>query len=508
MIQKVVRGSAMEPNYITPQWAWRTQKDFIWVTAQAQVHQRHQNSVSHVKKQSHLTVNPLVMLELASVSASFHMAGGAINRIIQKPGCVAISSATSGGQSDVPGATAQPHDTYNREGTLQFWQDNKGKSSAILHGHCVLKESQNQTEGLLEPEVYEPTCHRCYTVNGISFDPNQSHLMVSAGNNCTIQLWQDHKKLNNAYYKYPRAPYDVAYREKDSLLAVTCMNGSVFVHQTQWGCLVGDPVELHVVPPNVQHSVGAIIWGQGASADMLFASSESQGMDDYSGFHVALDPDQGRCVYKFSASESGDGMALDPDGARLALCTAALDGTHFLRIYDVHRGNGQRATQEVQLNHFHADFTQSASQEGEVTAVSFSPDGLLLAIARSDDEVHVYDSRFMGQGIGPMRRFLHWGDDCCMAGDKWGVVDAVWVNGWCGRGLGIVTGGSDGCVRFWDVCRSADDIQNGDVLAQPNSDIGHFSVGDPRNGEKPLVVGDNGGRVYVYDHATACSSHF
>lgn len=45
-----------------------------------------------------------------------------------------------------------------------------------------------------------------------------------------------------------------------------------------------------------------------------------------------------------------------------------------------------------------------------------------------------------------------------------------------------------GCVRFWDVRRSADDIQNGEVLAQPNSDIGHFSVGDPYNGEKPLVV--------------------
>jgi hypothetical protein len=69
---------------------------------------------------------------------------------------------------------------------------------------------------------------------------------------------------------------------------------------------------------------------------------------------------------------------------------------------------------------------------------------LLLAIARSDDEVHVYDSRFMGQSLKPMKRFLHWGDDCCMAGDKWGVVDAVWVDGWCGRGVGIVTGGSDG----------------------------------------------------------------
>ena len=26
------------------------------------------------------------------------------------------------------------------------------------------------------------------------------------------------------------------------------------------------------------------------------------------------------------------------------------------------------------------------------------------------------------------------------------------------------------------------------MLAQPNSDVGHFSVGDPYNGEKPLVV--------------------
>jgi hypothetical protein len=86
------------------------------------------------------------------------------------------------------------------------------------------------------------------------------------------------------------------------------------VHQTPCKGLLEDPIELRVVPSDVQHAVGSIVWGKGASADMLFASSESQSMDDYSGFHVALDPDQGRCVFKFSAKESGDGMALDPDG--------------------------------------------------------------------------------------------------------------------------------------------------------------------------------------------------
>lgn len=78
---------------------------------------------------------------------------------------------------------------------------------------------------------------------------------------------------------------------------------------------LGDPVELRVAPQHVQHSVGAIIWGQEASAGTLFASSEAQNTSDHSGYHVAFDPDQGRRVYEFNAKESGDAMALDPDGS-------------------------------------------------------------------------------------------------------------------------------------------------------------------------------------------------
>lgn len=74
-------------------------------------------------------------------------------------------------------------------------------------------------------------------------------------------------------------------------------------------------MELRVVPLEAQHSVGAIVWGQGASADTLFASSESQSTGDYSGYHVAFDPDQGRRAYEFSAKESGDAMGLDPEGS-------------------------------------------------------------------------------------------------------------------------------------------------------------------------------------------------
>ncbi len=95
---------------------------------------------------------------------------------------------------------------------------------------------------------------------------------------------------------------------------LTHFSRSVYVHSTQSGLLFRDPIDLHVTPPDVQQSVGSVVWGHGASADMLFASSEAQRADDYSGFHVAFDPDQRRHAYDFSAGESGDAMALDPDG--------------------------------------------------------------------------------------------------------------------------------------------------------------------------------------------------
>ena len=95
------------------------------------------------------------------------------------------------------------------------------------------------------------------------------------------------------------------------------MSSCVYVHSTRSQHPLGDPVELRVVPTEVLHSVGAITWGRGASADALFASSEAQSMTDHSGHHVAFDPDQGRRVYEFSAKESGDAMALDADGSAI-----------------------------------------------------------------------------------------------------------------------------------------------------------------------------------------------
>ena len=95
---------------------------------------------------------------------------------------------------------------------------------------------------------------------------------------------------------------------------LTHFSSFVYVHNTKPGLPFGDPIFLCVTPPDVQQAVGSVVWGHGASADMLFASSEAQMANDFSGFHVAFDPDQRRCVYNFSAKGSGDAMALDSDG--------------------------------------------------------------------------------------------------------------------------------------------------------------------------------------------------
>ena len=70
---------------------------------------------------------------------------------------------------------------------------------------------------------------------------------------------------------------------------------------------------LPVAPAGAQHSAGAMVWGAGATADYIFASSEPYGTE-HTGFHQAFDVHTGKMAYSFDASEAGDAMALDSSG--------------------------------------------------------------------------------------------------------------------------------------------------------------------------------------------------
>ena len=109
-----------------------------------------------------------------------------------------------------------------------------------------------------------------------------------------------------------------------------------------------------------------------------------------------------------------------------------------MRMYDVGRQN-PKAIWESNLE----------PSTGGMNRARFSPDAIYLAVARSDDVVHVYDCRMIGKGV--LHAFEHTGARRNSPGmDTYGVVDLQWLESRARR-LGLVTGGADG--ELWNLLR-------------------------------------------------------
>ena len=134
-----------------------------------------------------------------------------------------------------------------------------------------------------------------------------------------------------------------------------------------------------------------------------------------------------------------------------------------------------------------------------VNSTEFSPDGILLALARNDDQTHIYDVRYTKDVYLELRhrrrRYTH----------GYGITGCKWVQGFTPGGLGLVTAGSDGTlrcwassrislhsfsgfVRLWDSRGLRDEDDRGTLLAEVDYDVAAISLGDPRKGESRLVV--------------------
>ncbi|KIJ20946.1 hypothetical protein PAXINDRAFT_66506 [Paxillus involutus ATCC 200175] len=242
------------------------------------------------------------------------------------------------------------------------------------------------------------------------------------------------------------------------------------------------------------HAAGTAIWGDGASKHFLFTSSEPQDDVGDSGFHRAFDVLKGVRVIEFDATEAGDAAAVSPDGTTLVLITSGEGNSHPVRLYDVRRRQGRAYETEALEKFFPRQSSRSSQDPEEVTKASFLSDGRLLALARNDNMVHIYDVRAWSRG--PLCRFEHHDSDA-VGGGGYGVVEIKWIEG---RGrAGIVSGGNDGCVRLWEPALASTDEAQGAVIGRTDFDVGHFSTGDQWKGEKPLIIGDSGGAMHVYD---------
>ncbi|KAF9218970.1 hypothetical protein BS17DRAFT_718917 [Gyrodon lividus] len=275
-----------------------------------------------------------------------------------------------------------------------------------------------------------------------------------------------------------------------------------------------ESAKFFVAPKGAGHAAGPTVWGDGPSKHFLFTSSEPLDCDvNDSGFHRAFDVRQNTRVVEFDATEAGDAAVVSPEGATLVLFTTSEDNSHPIRLYDVRR-KLKRAYETEALEKFSIRPSSGSSQElresQEVNSASFSSDGRLLAVARNDNMLHIYDVRALSRG--PLCRFEHHDSDA-VGGGGYGVVEAKWIEG---RGrVGIVSGGNDGCVRLWEPGIASRDEVQGAVIGRTDFDVGHFSLGDQLKGERPLIMcvsstctiavvllffsGDSGGAMHTYD---------
>ncbi|KAJ7210526.1 WD40-repeat-containing domain protein [Mycena pura] len=405
----------------------------------------------------------------------FRRAGGSVNGILQHNGQVVVCSNTVGG--DMTGdATTDP---YNKAGTLISWSKRDPLSTIDLE--------QGEAENL---------DRKHYSVHCIAYDPTNNILASSAADDF-VRTWtfeddgddNPYSKMHDRQYEVrgkPASPHELVFKPGTSILAVGEQRLTI-ENIPEGGIHTFDLVNKK---DQNAHVTGSIAWGSAASSSLIFALSEPVMQDNHRGQHKAFDTVALMKAFDFytsEAGEAGDALCVDSTGSTAALVTN--DGSNStLRIYDVARKQGT-ATHNWRLEPF-------APEAREVNSMAFSFDGIYLALGREDNCTHVYDSRMLERGV--LFDFRHSeAQDSDRNHQFYGVVGIKWVESRSPRPrLGLVTGGNDGCVRLWDPLRAKDE---GAIIAQTDSDIAAFNLGDRFQGEHELVVGDSSGALYIMD---------
>ncbi|KAF8216861.1 WD40-repeat-containing domain protein [Mycena galopus ATCC 62051] len=413
----------------------------------------------------------------------FRRAGGSINGILQHNGRVVVCSNTAGGNS--LGET----DPYNKPGTLISWCEDDPIPKILDQGQ--------------EDDTLPRGQQTHYAVHCIAYDPI-GKILVSSSADKFVRTWDFDESDREQPYSLRGAqqyqaqstiasPHELAFKPGTSILAVgeqqlTIQNLSEGGRQ--------DPFPLMDRKYRNDHTTGAIAWGFGSSSSLILASSEPVPDAKYThdGFHHAFDVEARTTAFTFDASEAGDALCIDPTGDIAALVTT--DGVNsYLRLYDI-RNRNTVASQTLCLEPY-----ASRDEKREVNNIMFSPDSIYLAAGRSDNCTHIYDCRMLKQRGMLERRalynFKHSELHFSTGAEQpfFGVVGVKWVQSRTSR-LGLVTGGNDGCIRLWDPLHGS---KESTVLAQADSDVAHFTLGDRFNGEHELIFGDSTGTVYIMD---------
>ncbi|EJD52533.1 WD40 repeat-like protein [Auricularia subglabra TFB-10046 SS5] len=305
---------------------------------------------------------------------------------------------------------------------------------------------------------------------------------------------KSHERRADTAYVYESASPDVTFPSHDApLFAIgPSKTGQVYLH---YGPLDGDGEFIIIELRRDRAPWGPLQWGHSASRRVLFA-----------GVSGAYDIESAQELYTLPDIRDHqmigvDATDLDPTfGKTLAVVTNKGRRTvRRLRLYDVNESAAKHmATVELDID------TRAHRQ---VTALSYSPDGVLLALAHEDNSVYIYDSRFLPKrgerAQQALARFVH-GESAVPDEYSFGVTCIAWAPSRgplaCGtREDGLYSGGADGHVRLWRTGLGATNCHNGSIVASMPAGIGSFSLGDTFASEKMLVVCDNNGKLAIWD---------
>ncbi|KAF5361922.1 hypothetical protein D9756_002270 [Leucocoprinus leucothites] len=438
----------------------------------------------------------LVVTKPMRTRTLFKSGPGAVNRIEQHGGWLAVGCSRTGGQADYPD---EEPEAYNCGGSLFTWNQ---QTFIPKRGHCRVPRPHNDiiysrihSEDSEDSEADEEERRRDfkhdnvenlfekhYTVNDVKFN-NSGSRFVSTGMDKKVKVWRKKEKENWIGYDLDvyseRTPNDIVFQpgDKDSNVVAVCVK-DIHVYPNLTRQARQSKVVLKLGSgSNTDYNTGSMLWDT-ERQNILYASSEPVD-DGQPGVHKAFDANTGRARLKFKVNEAGDAMALSSHGT-LALATQG-DNKHFLRLFDIDRLDPHH-TQEIAINPFVPPVRSSESLwSAEVSCMTFSPDGVMI-------------------GRGVMQEYRH--EPAAFISDSrhelFGIVRAQWISTRSGQ-YALLSGGEDGCVRLWNPMWSIEELSNGRAIAEVDSDIGVFSVGDPFKGEYELVVGDSSGVVRIFE---------
>lgn len=228
--------------------------------------------------------------------------------------------------------------------------------------------------------------------------------------------------------------------------------------------------EINVTPSSDTQPIQSVVWGQQSTSNVIFASSGLEHWNSHNGFHKAFDIEKNKLVHTLDSEGCGECLDVSPRGTsphnwlqprlkvvgnEVALVTSCEDQQFRLSMYDLRSKSYITASRHVTLSRLPRWFEDTDETHRDpkinklpssINQILYSPDGVYIAVARSDNMTQIYDSRFLDRVL---YRFRHKpGIEGTVDDMKFGVYRIEWVTHPISGRPSLVSGGADGAFSF------------------------------------------------------------